>query len=256
MCTARLIANPVAHKLKAAAIDELLRAAARAARAPAEPEMELDAPRRAPTSRRSAAPPAPPRACARWSPAAASVAGEVREIIAARARRRATRRCSSYTRALRHRAAREPAPLLVRAARSSTRRSGSCPLELVAGLQVAIANVALVAEAGVGQDADASSCPRASACALREVPGRLRRRVRARRPRALPEHRRDGRRHRARGRRDRRRRVRAARRRRRDRPRDPRHLPPVRRRARLPHGRRAGDRRARLRHRDGATAST
>ena len=134
--------------------------------------------------------------------------------------------------------------------RSSTRRSRGSRCELIAGLQVAIANVALVADAGVGQDA-AVELPQGQRIVLREVPvgsaavyvpggrapypstvvmGVVTARCR---------------------RRDRRGRVRSARRGRTDRPGDPRHLPAVRRGARLPHGRRPGDRRARLRHRDG-----
>ena len=139
-------------------------------------------------------------------------------------------------------------------ARSSTRRSRRCPLELVAGLQVAIANVAAGGRGGRRRTTARSTLPQGQRIALREVPVALGRRVRARRARALPEHRRDGRRHApappawstspcARrpgptGEID---------------PVDPRHLPAVRRGARLPHGRRPGDRRARLRHRDAST---
>ena len=54
--------------------------------------------------------------------------------------------------------------------RSLTRPSSSCPLELVAGLQVAIANVALVAQRGRRRGCRPSSCPRASASPLRELP--------------------------------------------------------------------------------------
>ena len=58
-------------------------------------------------------------------------------------------------------------------------------LELVAGLQVAIANVALVAEAGVGEDV-AVELPQGQRVVLREVPVASGRRVCAGRARAYP----------------------------------------------------------------------
>ncbi len=261
VCTARLIANPVAHKLKAAAIDELLerlRALPSAVRRRAPrtaPEMRLRAPRRRRTlAARSAARPAPPRSLRSLVPDGDSVAEAVREIVAARARARATRRCSTT------RAASTP-PATSRGRCSSPGEEldeaiKRLPLELVAGLQVAIANVALVAEAGVGARRRRSTLPQGQRIVLREVPvGSAAVYVpggRAPYPSTVVMG------------------VVTARaagvidvavcappgRRRADRPRDPRHLPAVRRRARLPHGRRAGDRRARLRHRDGRAAST
>lgn len=62
----------------------------------------------------------------------------------------------------------EPAPLLVEseALDEAIRRM---PLELVAGLQVAIANVALVAEAGVGAEAQVT-LPQGHTVRLREIP--------------------------------------------------------------------------------------
>ena len=65
---------------------------------------------------------------------------------------------------------REPRPVLVEEAAldEAIRR---LPLELVAGLQVAIANVALVAEAGVGDEADVE-LPQGHRVRLREIPVR------------------------------------------------------------------------------------
>ena len=113
-----------------------------------------------------------------------------------------------------------------------------------AGLEVAIANVRTVAEAGVS-DGDRGH-PAAGPARLRArdagAPGGD---LRPRRPGAVPEHGRDGRRHGARrgGRGGRG--LRALRR-----PRDPRRVRAVRRRRGVAHGRRARGRRARLRHRD------
>ena len=115
---------------------------------------------------------------------------------------------------------------------------------------MAIANVAEVAQAGVGEDV-AVELPQGQRVVAARDARQLGGRVRARRARALPEHGRDGRGDRARRRRAGRRGVLAAGRRRADRPDDPRRLPAVRRGARVPHGRRAGDRGARLRNRDG-----
>ena len=207
VCTARLIANPVAHKLKAAAIDDLLarlRGLAAGRRRLSMRIERLDARRGSPRSGARAGAAAHLRALV---PAGASVepagARDHRRACA----RRATRRCAT-TRASFDTAGTEPRPLLVRA-EELDEAIKLLPLELVAGLQVAIANVALVAEAGVGDDA-AVELPQGQRITLREVPVRLGRRLRARRPRAVPEHGRDGRRHRARGRRARRRGVRAA----------------------------------------------
>ena len=102
---------------------------------------------------------------------------------------------------------REPAPLLVEPEQLDD-AIRQMPLELVAGLQVAIANVAEVADAGTGRGRHAGARPGPAAAAAGD-PRRLGRRLRARRARPLPEHGRDGRRHRPRGRRDRRRRLRA-----------------------------------------------
>src|SRR4051794_40540802 len=63
---------------------------------------------------------------------------------------------------------REPAPLLVEAEQLDE-AIRQMPLELVAGLQVAIANVAQVADAGAGREADAE-LPQGQRLRLREVP--------------------------------------------------------------------------------------
>ena len=62
----------------------------------------------------------------------------------------------------------EPAPLLVEP-EALDEAIRQMPLDLVAGLQVAIANVALVAEAGVGSDAEVA-LPQGHRVKLREVP--------------------------------------------------------------------------------------
>jgi len=99
-------------------------------------------------------------------PGGDSVAAEVAEILAAvRARgeeavRELTRRFDT--------AGAEPPPLLVDpAAMDDALRA--MPLELVAGLQVAIANVASVAEAGIGADS-VVDLPQGHQVRLREVP--------------------------------------------------------------------------------------
>ena len=124
VCTARLIANPVAHKLKAAPIDDLLRAAAQPPVPPAAPEMRLERLDAARASASLGGRRPPPRGCASLVPGGASVQQDVREIIAARAQRR--RRGGARLHApLRHRRA----PSRCRCSsppRSSTRRSCSC----------------------------------------------------------------------------------------------------------------------------------
>ena len=247
VCTARLIANPVAHKLKAAQIDALLQQL-RGAHGRRRRLSDADrARRRSRELERSAARPAWQRTCARSCPTATRSRAGARDRRA-RPRRAATRRCSTTrasstpTASSRRRCCVAPEEL-----DEAIKRM---PLELVAGLQVTIANVAQVADAGVGRDATVDAAAGPADRAARDA-GRLGGDLRPGRPRAVPEHGRDGRRHGARGGRARRGRVRAAGRRRRDRRGDPRRLPPVRRGARLPHGRRAGDRRARVRHGDG-----
>jgi histidinol dehydrogenase len=99
-------------------------------------------------------------------PGGASVAGPVAEIIAAvrehgdEAVRDCTRRFDT--------AGAEPPPLLV-SGEELDEALTQMPLELVAGLQVAIANVALVAEAGVAVDAPVA-LPQGHTVLVREVP--------------------------------------------------------------------------------------
>ena len=175
VCTARLIANPVAHKLKAAAIDELLGGCAscpppRAGAArPIRSDMRIE--------RLSAQDVAglggPAGAAARVRalvPDGDSVAEPVREILAACAPR-ATRPCSTTRAASTPPAATDrdrPRPLLV-APEELDEAIKRLPLELIAGLQVAIVNVALVADAGVGRDAPVE-LPQGQRIVLREVP--------------------------------------------------------------------------------------
>ncbi len=99
-------------------------------------------------------------------PTGVSVSGAVLEILE-RVRLHGEEAVIDYTRELDTRGA-EPGPLLVTAEELDEAIKGM-PLELVAGLQVAIANVALVAEAGVGHD-QTVALPQGHTIALREVP--------------------------------------------------------------------------------------
>jgi histidinol dehydrogenase len=99
-------------------------------------------------------------------PGGASVAGEVREILEA-VRAEGDEAVSRYTRRFDAPGA-EPGPLRV-SAEELDEAITLLPLELVAGLQVAIANVALVAEAGVGTDA-AVDLPQGQRVLVRDVP--------------------------------------------------------------------------------------
>ena len=143
VCTARLIANPVAHKLKAAAIDELLARCARAGGlAPAggleRRRVRLERDRRSAFGALGGAQ-ASPRACARSFPTAPRSARAVAAIIAAVATE-GDAAVLRYTRALRRRR-RRAAPLRVPPEELDA-AIALLPLELVAGLEVAIANVA------------------------------------------------------------------------------------------------------------------
>ena len=99
-------------------------------------------------------------------PGGASVAVQVREILAA-VRAQGDGAVIRYTRELDTGGA-EPRELVVPAAELDDAIK-MLPLELVAGLQVAIANVALVAEAGVGHD-QTVDLPQGQRITLREVP--------------------------------------------------------------------------------------
>jgi histidinol dehydrogenase len=95
-----------------------------------------------------------------------SVAGQVREILA-RVRSEGDAAVIDYTRRF-DTAGGEPRPLRVPAEELDEAIKG-LPLELVAGLQVAITNVALVADAGVGGDVPVD-LPQGQRIVLREVP--------------------------------------------------------------------------------------
>jgi histidinol dehydrogenase len=99
-------------------------------------------------------------------PDGASVAGEVAEILAA-VRDRGDQAVLDLTRRF-DTAGADPAPLLVDADELDD-AIRQMPLELVAGLQVAIANVALVAEAGVGNDVSVA-LPQGQQVRVREIP--------------------------------------------------------------------------------------
>ncbi|HEV3033321.1 MAG TPA: histidinol dehydrogenase [Solirubrobacteraceae bacterium] len=95
-----------------------------------------------------------------------SVAEQVREIIAA-VRARGDAAVIDYTRRF-DTAGNQPRPLRVPDAELDEAIK-HLPLELIAGLQVAITNVALVADAGVGRDASVQ-LPQGQRIVLREVP--------------------------------------------------------------------------------------
>ncbi|MCW3056385.1 MAG: histidinol dehydrogenase [Solirubrobacterales bacterium] len=99
-------------------------------------------------------------------PGGASVAEQVREIIET-VRREGDGAVLDYTRRL-DLAGGEPRPLLV-APEELDEALKLMPLELVAGLQVAIANVALVAQPGAGEDV-ALDLPQGQRIVLRELP--------------------------------------------------------------------------------------
>jgi histidinol dehydrogenase len=99
-------------------------------------------------------------------PAGASVEAAVREIID-RVRVEGDRAVRDYTR-LFDTTGEEPRPLVVAAAELDE-AIRQLPLDVVAGLQVAIANVAQVAQAGAGEDV-AVDLPQGHRIVLREVP--------------------------------------------------------------------------------------
>jgi histidinol dehydrogenase len=99
-------------------------------------------------------------------PDGASVAGTVREIVG-RVRAEGDEAVLEYTR-LHDTAGSEPRPLLVPGGELDEAIK-ALPLELVAGLQVAIANVAIVAQAGVSEDVSVE-LPQGHRVTLREVP--------------------------------------------------------------------------------------
>jgi histidinol dehydrogenase len=99
-------------------------------------------------------------------PDGASVEADVREIVAA-VRERGDAALIDYTRRF-DTAGGDPRPLLV-SGEELDEAIKRLPLELIAGLQVSIVNVALVADAAVGADA-AVELPQGHRIVLREVP--------------------------------------------------------------------------------------
>ena len=99
-------------------------------------------------------------------PAGESVAADVAEILAA-VRERGDAALAELTQRL-DTGGREPAPLLVEA-EALDEAIRQMPLELVAGLQVAIANVAETADAGAGRESSLE-LPQGQQLRLREVP--------------------------------------------------------------------------------------
>ena len=176
MCTARLIANPVAHKLKAAQIDALLEQLRGLSGRERAAEMR-------PAARRDLA------ELRSGSAAPAGVAAHLRALVPdgalGRAGRARDRRATSaregdaavldYTRRFDTRRRRSRRARCSSRRRSSTRRSRRCRSSVVAGLQVTIANVAQVADAGVERGRDRRRCRRASAsCCARSPSARPR----------------------------------------------------------------------------------
>ena len=212
VCTARLIANPVAHKLKAQAIDDVLERLAWRLSAVALGVRRW-----------------PPR-CA--TPATPDVEAAVREIVA-RVRgggRRAP--CSRYTRELDTGGA-QPWPLRVEPLQLDEALDALDPARCATALELAAANVRAVALAGMGADREVA-LPQGQTVTLREVPVRRAAVYVPGRAGAVSQHRRDGRRHGAGRRRGGGRRVLAAARRRRRRSRRARRVRAVRGRRGLP----------------------
>ena len=165
---------------------------------------------------------APARACAaraaRTGPGGASVAPAVRGDHRRACARRATRRVAT-TRARFDTRRRRAAGRCSSPRRSSTPRSGAAAGRSSPACRWrSRTSRERRRRPASDEDRDGRACRRARRVTLREVPVASAGRLRARRPRAVPEHGRDGRRHRACGRRARRRRLLAARRRRRHRP--------------------------------------
>ena len=212
VCTARLIANPVAHKLKAARDRRAAGAAARACRRrPAQrrpPEMRIERlgarGRRAPRRRRRASAAHAARAGPRRRLGRGGRARDRRGACA----RRATTAVRELHAQLRHRRQRAAAA----AGRAGGARRGdhaSCRSSSSRACRWRSRTSRRWPQAGVGRGRRGRAAAGPARDAARGA-GRRGRGVRARRPRAVPEHGRDGRRHRARGGRARRRRVRAA----------------------------------------------
>ena len=238
--TARLIANPVAHKLKAAAIDDVV-ARIRGARRPPASRSAVAAERLTCTAATAAEVAARVRA---GVPPGASVADDVREIVAA-VRAGGDEALIGYERRFGggERAAR------VRATSCAAALDGAGRRTCAPGSRWRSPTCARWPRRGSIAES-AATLPQGHTVRLREQPGRARRDLRPRGAQPVPVDRRDGR-----GHRPRRRRRRGGRRRRRA-SRDPGRVRAVRGRRRVPDGRRAGDRRARLRHGDASRPPT
>ena len=222
-CTARLIANPVAHKLKARA-DRLDPGA--------DPGMRIVTRRERLHAPRARSP-------------ATSSDRRARSSTRSRARRRRGR--SRLHRALRPcRARRRSSCAWIRSELEAS--VGVLEPDVLDGLRTAIANVRAVAQAQLRRARDGRAPgghTRSRSSERARAPGGD---LRAGRAGAVPVDGRHGRRHRARRGRRADRRVRAARAGRSRAPGDPRRLRPLRGHRGVPDGRRAGDRRARVRH--------
>ena len=157
VCTARLIANPVADKLKAAEIDD---AAGRVC-VPVVSRLTSDSSGDAGRAARG-------RALRALVPDGARSAARRRRDHRRRRRAAATRRCSSYTRRLTP-AAPSRAPLLVTAAELDA-AIRLLPLELVAGLQARSRTSRASPRRASAHDDRASSSPQGHSDLLREVP--------------------------------------------------------------------------------------
>ena len=189
--TARLIANPVAHKLKAAAIDEVVDAPARRGGAACRSSAALG-------GRRGGR-----RACAALAPGAGVGRRRGGRDRRRRARRAATRRCASTTSA-----STAPTGRCGSRPRSSRRALAALDPAVRAGWRSRSPTSARSPRAGRDDDREVA-LPAGPERAPARAAGAPRGGLRARRARAVPEHRRHGRRDRARRGRRRGRRVRA-----------------------------------------------
>ena len=167
-CTARLIANPVAYKLKAAQIDQLLARLREQHRRRARPREPMRLQRLSIAQIDGLGGPLQAAAHLRsLVPARRERRGGRARDRGGRARTRRRRRAATTPRGFDTDGA-APRALLV-PAEELDEALKLLDLELVAGLQVAIANVALVAQAGVSEDV-AVELPQGQQVVLREVP--------------------------------------------------------------------------------------
>ena len=175
-CTARLIANPVSHKLKAAAIDQLVE---KHARARSRPHEDASTSARDTTRRRD------PRAHAR----ARATSRTTCKVDHRRGARRRRRRGAAADRALRPRRAR-PASWSCRSA-AIEHAVATLEPDVLRALRTAIANVRAVAEAQLHAPVRVE-LEQGQVVEYDAVPVQARRRLRAGRARAVPVDRGDG----------------------------------------------------------------